>query len=171
MAQDLKYYGGVLATTGTPAAASGLNGDYALDLTTAGGPFIYYKTGGAWTGPTTLKGAAGTPANLDNIITKTAAYTVTAADLAGNTPVFLLNAATANVPLTIDAALLYNGVPTIPTSLIIGVLRIDASTTYSASIVAGGSSETINGTTSFALPFQYTYREVFAANATTLYTR
>ena len=171
MAYDLKYGGYTLQTTGTPAASLGQNGDVALDTTTAGGPFIYVKgSSGTWGNSISLKGTAGVAGNLVYPVVITGARTVTSADFANGTPVFVVNAATANVPLTADAAVLWNS--TTGASLVFGVKRIDSSTTYTATIVAGGTSETIDNATSYTIPQgAQSYREVIAYSATALLVR
>ena len=166
MAFDLKYYGGILATTGTPASTVGQSGDYALDLTTTGGPFIYLKTAGVWSSATGLKGSPGSAGNLWTPSTKTAAYTVTSTDVtASGIPLLLANAATANVPITIDAATLWNA--TTGQSYAVEIKRIDSSATYGVTIVAGGTSETVDGYTSVSMPVS-SARRIMATSATTL---
>lgn len=166
MAYDPKNGGAIFPTTGTPAATVGVDGDYAIDKTTAGGPYIYGpKAGGVWPTAMGLGGAAGTPGNLYLPIPKSASASVLAADLTGSTPAYVYDCSGGTCTHTTDASLLWNSGTS--QSKVTIVKRID-STPANSLIFAAASGQTIDGGSTVTPAPTKIARRIFATSATAL---
>lgn len=166
MAYDPRYGGTLTPTTGTPSATVGQNGDYAIDATTAGGPYIYGpKANSTWPAAMGLGGAAGTPGNLYAPQAKSANYAVVANDLTGPTPLFLVSANGGSVTITVDASLLWSSGTS--QSKALEVKRTDTNAANTVTLVGAGG-QTIDGVTSVTL-LPNVNRRVAAGSGTALY--
>ena len=161
----------IFLTAGAPASTLGYQGNVALDFfTTPGTPVYYLKTGAStWSSAYSLNGtngAAGASAVPWNILVKSAAYTLTAADVAGKPVLIFADATSGSFAITVDPALLYNGSTTPPTTIPVQIKRVDSVILNSVNI-ALPSGDNIEGATVAAIPVD-SARTLVAKSATTL---
>ena len=166
MAYDPKLGGNVFQTTGTPAATVGSNGDYAIDTTTAGGPYIYGpKASGTWPSAMGLGGAAGTPGNLYLPLVKSANYSMVAGDLTGPTPAYVFDCSGGSLAFSTDATLLWNSSNS---QSRVAVLKRFEATAANTLTINAASGQTIDGLSSVVLPISKVARRLFAISPTAM---